>query len=314
MKTERDKGYVERWSPHASTRLLIADINSVIDEYADHLPITQRQVYYRLVAQYGYSKGKQFESQLYEALAKARRLHEDHPQHIDWRAFRDGRAQQHTFATWQSSTEWWGGILPRAHAFRLDPLADQDVNVGIWSEAAGMIPQLARVASPYGITVASSSGFVGHTLIREAAESIAADGRPFVLLHVGDLDPSGEWIYSAFVKDIQAFVEEAGGEFAFRRVALTLEQALDHGLPSEPITAKERAESSHARNSRLDGKTQAEALPPDLLAQIVRDGIEAEIDVPTWRATVAWSDQERDALVAEVTEVMSRRDGEDDES
>ena len=160
--------------------------------------------------------------------------------------------------------------------------------------------------------MASSSGFVGHTLIREAAESIRRGDRPFVLLHVGDLDPSGEWIYSAFIKDIQAFVEEDGGEFAFRRVALTLDQALEHDLPSEPITAKERAESSHARNSRLDGKTQAEALPPNLLAQIVRDGIEAEIDVPTWRATVARSDQKRDALVAEVTEVMSRRDGEEE--
>jgi hypothetical protein len=45
----------------------------VLGEYADFLPLTIRQIYYRLVGVYGYEKSKGASNQLGEILNKARR-------------------------------------------------------------------------------------------------------------------------------------------------------------------------------------------------------------------------------------------------
>ena len=55
-----------------------------------------------------------------------------------------------------------------------------------------MVPQLARAAGEYGVTVYSSGGFDSVTLKYEAAATSPTRDGPTVILHVGDLDRSGE--------------------------------------------------------------------------------------------------------------------------
>jgi hypothetical protein len=79
----RPKGYAP-WRPHRKTRLLLEQVEGVIDEYADHLPLTVRQIFYRLVGQYGYEKTELAYNRLVEALVRARRA-----QMIDFNVIRD---------------------------------------------------------------------------------------------------------------------------------------------------------------------------------------------------------------------------------
>lgn len=51
----RPRGYAD-WRPQQKTRELLAQVHGVLDEYADHLPLTVRQLFYRLVATVGYPK------------------------------------------------------------------------------------------------------------------------------------------------------------------------------------------------------------------------------------------------------------------
>ena len=55
-----------------------------------------------------------------------------------------------------------------------------------------MLLQFSKVAKGYGVTVRSSGGFdsttVKHQLVKEYGEM----GKPVVVLHVGDHDPSGD--------------------------------------------------------------------------------------------------------------------------
>src|ERR671910_749811 len=57
-KRTRAKGYAE-WQPRAHTRALIASVNEILMEYREHLPLTIRQVFYRLVGVYGYPKRRE---------------------------------------------------------------------------------------------------------------------------------------------------------------------------------------------------------------------------------------------------------------
>jgi hypothetical protein len=68
----RVRGFAE-WSPRRETLELLARVNAVLGEYADHLPLTLRQIFYRLVGAHGYEKTEQAYERLGEHLVRARR-------------------------------------------------------------------------------------------------------------------------------------------------------------------------------------------------------------------------------------------------
>ena len=51
---------------HRKTRALLVPVNAVLHEYADHLPLTIRQIFYRLVGAHGYEKTEQAYDRLIE--------------------------------------------------------------------------------------------------------------------------------------------------------------------------------------------------------------------------------------------------------
>jgi len=45
----RPKGYDLDYSPHGKTRAILDQVGEIIEEYEDHLPLSVRQIFYRLV-------------------------------------------------------------------------------------------------------------------------------------------------------------------------------------------------------------------------------------------------------------------------
>jgi hypothetical protein len=67
----RVKGFAD-WNPQRKTRGLLADIDVVLEEYSRYLPLTIRQVFYRLVGK-GYPKTENFYATVQEVTNRARR-------------------------------------------------------------------------------------------------------------------------------------------------------------------------------------------------------------------------------------------------
>ena len=44
------------WSPEKATLALLDQVRGILDEYGDHLPLTIRQIFYRLVGAHDYEK------------------------------------------------------------------------------------------------------------------------------------------------------------------------------------------------------------------------------------------------------------------
>jgi len=134
-----------------------------------------------------------------------------------------------------------------------------------------MAPQLGRVASRYGITVMANGGFDSLTDKYNFANELADESRPTEVLHVGDHDPSGAYIFLALAEDVTAFAEHVGGDVTFTRLAVTLEQIKRYRLPTAPPKPTDKR--------AFRGQTcQAEALPPDVLAEILRKAITDRLD------------------------------------
>jgi hypothetical protein len=112
------------------------------------------------------------------------------------------------------------------------------------------------------------------------------------ILHLGDLDPSGEHLFTSLAEDVGAMTEALfGARPRFTRLAVTREQTDRLGLPTAPPKPTDRR--------RFTGDTvQCEAIAPDVLAGILRGAIEARRNAAAARAVLASEADMRAALVA----------------
>lgn len=270
-RRSRPIGYAT-WSPQQATRGLLKEVEHVLDRYADHLPLTIRQVFYVLVGAGHIDKAENAYERLCEHLNRARRA-----QLISFDDLRDDGVMVSARDTYDGLDAFHEDTARRAIEYRRDRQAGQMHRIELWCEAAGMIPQLGRVAAEFSVPVYSASGFVSLSGIRQIADRALAHTRPLVVLHVGDLDPSGESIYDRIARDARAFVHAdrttTVPDVIAERVALTREQVEQFELPTAP------AKRTDSRSARWSGGTcQLEALPPDVLADVVGEAISRRLD------------------------------------
>ena len=93
-KTTRPRGFIESYRPTKKTQQLIDDVKAVLQEYVQYLPLTLRQIFYRLVGSYDYAKTLNLYQRLIEVMTRARRA-----KLIPFSAIRDDR--------FDISDEWW---------------------------------------------------------------------------------------------------------------------------------------------------------------------------------------------------------------
>jgi hypothetical protein len=254
------------WSPRKDTLQLLDLVRAILAEYAEHLPLTLRQIFYRLVGAHDYEKTEKAYERLGEHLSRARRA-----RLIPMDTIRDDGGTILRPDSWTSAEEFLDAVRNQANELVLDRSEGQDTRLAVICEAAGMAPQLARIADPFGITVLSSGGFDSVTEKHRFAAELASHDRPTEVLHIGDHDPSGAHMFLAFLEDVEAFARDLGGEVTFTRLAVTSEQIVQYSLPTAP------PKPTDARAFR--GETcQAEALAPNVLAQILRTAIDERID------------------------------------
>jgi hypothetical protein len=282
------------WSPSVDSLALVGAVREVLAEYEEQLPLTLRQVFYRLVASRGYEKTEQAYSRLGETLNRARRAG-----YIPFESIRDDGVQAIRPQTFGSPEEFVDWARENADVFNLDRQHGQPQYLEVWVEAAGMVRMVADVALQYGVPVYSAGGFDSTTGKREAAlrflqrDEDAEDGElPTVVLHLGDYDASGVSLFVAAAEDVTAFVDDlAGIEPEFVRVAVTEEQIDEYGLPSAPPKKNDK------RSVFTDTKTvQCESFAPDQLQEIVREAIVERLDADVFERTLAQEREQRAAL------------------
>lgn len=290
----RPRGFAD-WRPRAESADLIAEVRQVLDEYRDHLPLTLRQIFYRLVGKSLLPKHEGAYSRLCEMLNRARRAGL-----VAFEAIRDDGVTVAGGSDLVNRQDVINLLRHYAETVALDRQAGQPQRLQIWCEAAGMVPQLQRVADPYGVPVISSGGFDSVTVKHDMGRQLAE--RPTVVLHIGDHDPSGVHMFSSLAEDVQAFAgtyrkqhcsdQTFRASIAFIRLAVTPDQAHQFDLPSAPPKATDRR-----RFAGLE-TWQCEAIPPDELARIVESAITDRLDGEAYDAQLRVEAEVRRELAA----------------
>lgn len=288
-KRTRPRGFAT-WNPRPDSLALVRKVQVVLADYAEHLPHTIRQVFYRLVATLGFDKTEAAYSRLCETLNRARRAG-----FICFSEIRDDGPARYEAASWPDAENFLADVLTDAQCFRLDRQEGQQVRLWVLCEAGGMAPMLARVANPFGVPVLTSGGFDSLTAKHDLARELAAElemGRRAEIVHLGDLDTSGEHLFTSLAEDVAAMCKAlCGAEPVFNRLAVTREQADRLDLPTAPPKPTDKR--------RFTGDTvQCEAIAPDVLSGILRDAITARRDDDTAAYLLSLEADMRESLVA----------------
>ncbi len=291
----RPRGFAP-WSPSADSRALVDQIQGVLDEYRTHLPLTMRQVFYRLVGAQGYAKTEGAYKRLLEVANRARRAHL-----LRFQDIRDDGVtieRPYCFTSLEAARD---DLVGHAEDYNRDRQEGQEQRLMVFCEAGGMVPQLVRVCRPYSIPVQSAGGFDSTTAKHSLAKQLAKDGDTLIL-HIGDHDPSGVHIFSSLAEDVTSFASVLGGRVEFHRHAVTPQQVLALGLDPAPAKATDRR-SFDGIGGDPNATVQAEAIPPDILARDLKAAIEEHMDVDIYEELLEAEEEERDRLVEAIGQI-----------
>ena len=170
----------------------------------------------------------------------------------------------------------WASVRDRledaASDYRTDWWSQADPVVEVWAEkvaVAGILEDM--VIDRYGVLFVAGLRYSSLTHLHGAACRFAARPGRTVILYVGDHDPSG----LDMDRDHVARLEDLGRELksdlsvSLKRVALTVDQIEEYDL----LPQHTKATDSRAAGYDHDGSWELDALPPDVLSDVVERAI-----------------------------------------
>ena len=272
----RVRGFAE-YRPQARSLELVENVQLILLEMADYLPLTLRQVFYRLVVGEQIEKTENGYARLCEVCNRARR-----GGFIEFDGIRDDGPTIQAGFDFTDANDLANFMIDISTGARMDLQSFQDRRVWVWCEAQGMVPQLTSVVHKYGVSVVSSGGFDSLTMKHDMAQQLNED---CVVLHLGDHDPSGVHIFSSLADDIC----QLGANAEFIRLAVTPEQVEEMQLPTAP------PKKTDNRSFSGDLTTQCEAISPPDLARILEKAILEYTDKKQHEKALAWQQEIRSA-------------------
>lgn len=118
----RPRGYIE-WKPQKKSVLLVEQIQDILVQNADYLPLSLRQIFYLGVSSFAWPKTEKFYNSLSNLLCRARRAGM-----IAFEDIRDDGVVRNRTTVWASQNEFLQTFELHAESFRLDPMVSQDMN------------------------------------------------------------------------------------------------------------------------------------------------------------------------------------------
>jgi hypothetical protein len=178
------------------------------------------------------------------------------------------------------------------HSYRRDYWLNQPIRVGVWSEKGTVRGTLAPVLDAYQIPFLPTHGHNSATLTHDTAMREQADHRKWVVLYVGDWDPSG---MDMSVRDLPNRLARYVSDVEIIRLGIVADDL--RTLPTFDARDKEtEAERKYGPRTKKGkdtrrpwfernyGRTccELDALNPNELRARVERAIIERIDIPAW--------------------------------
>jgi len=276
----------------------IGECQAIIAQYlAQGLRLTLRQLYYQLVTRNSIPNTERAYKNLGSLISKARLAGI-----IDWSAIEDRIRvpwSMPDFTDPKDLMEWALGY------FRLDRWEGQDNYVELWVEKDALAGVLQPLASQHHVTLMVNRGYSSQSAMYAAYQRFRAaedTGKECAILYQ---DPSGE----DMVRDIRDRLNDVMHAVVdVRKLAITPDQVAQYGPPPNPAKMSDSRAARFVEEHGYDSY-EVDALPPDVLTQIINDAFAEYIDQDQLDLVESKERADRAALHKVIDQVMEDRDG-----
>jgi len=253
-------------------------VNKVLEALQAYWPLTLRQVYYQLVAGQVIENSQKEYSKLSRILTKGRLSGQ-----VPWEALEDRARDRLESAGWQDQDHFVQQEMSQFLCdYRRDLLQSQPVALEVWIEKDALSRICHQVAFQYCVPVVVARGFSSVSFLHDCrlrVEENAAKEKRTILLYFGDMDPSGWEMLPSMMETLQGEMG-LGNQVVGVRCALTPAQVEEYRLPRDPEALKPKDTRSRKYMQRFgDLAVELDALPPTILKDVVRKGIEENLDL-----------------------------------
>ena len=327
----------------AETLETIVQANQILTEYEQQgYDLTLRQLYYQFVSRDLIPNNERSYKRLGSIVNDARLAGRIDWDHIVDRT-RNVRSQPH----WENPAEI---IDATASSFKVSLWEQQGDYVEVWIEKDALVGVITRVCNELDVPYFSCRGYTSQSEMWAAAQRLLypiQEGKDVTVIHLGDHDPSGidmtrdiedrlrmfiandyarwraeqdpRWeTYSEPNQDstIRQWIRAALDRLEIRRIALTMDQINQYNPPPNPAKMSDSRAHSYVELYGYES-WELDALPPDVLAGLVRQHVEGLIDGDAWDAAVE-REQEGQRLLRQAslrwTEIVEGLNGDEPET
>jgi len=264
-------------------------VNEILSQYS--MPLTLRQIFYRLVANYNYPNKNSTYAQLSKQLVKAREKGDIDEDRIEDRS-REFLGEDNGFNSLEEFLKYQiTAFLDSPKYYSRNMWTEQPEFVIVWVEKDALSRVIFNIAEKYNVITAPSRGYSSYTYIKKAIERFPND-KEVTILHFADHDPSG----LDMTRDVnERFNSYSSREIKIERIALSYDQVQRYNLTLNPTKrADPRAEDYISKFG--DRCWELDAIEPNELQRMVEESIVRHIDEKIWNDTVEKREQERQEI------------------
>lgn len=263
----------------------VRHVREIMDQY--DMPLTLRQIYYRLVAGGLIPNRRSAYNGLSAQLVKAREAGE-----VDERRIVD-RTRSIEDRAYDSPEDFLdAAIYTTKNRFFRRFWTTQETYCEAWVEKDALSQVIAGALEDLNTIVAPSRGYSSYTYVRDAVrrfQNNRGDAEHVVILHLADHDASG----LDMTRDLQDRFNAYSRGFLFdvevKRVALTIDQVRQYNLIPNPTKITDSRAGGYMAEYG-DECWELDAIEPDELIRLVAEAVESE--VTDWDAWDELKDQE----------------------
>lgn len=278
----------------------IAWTMEIVEDLAEYLPLTLRQIFYQMVARLHIPNMQSQYKALSRALAKARK-----EGLVPWDVMEDRTRPLYGGVGWDDQQEYLESRLDEAdELYKRRLMRGQPYYIELFVEKQALITPFTRAGERYRLLVNMGRGYSSVTVLKRMADRLRwadnLDCKPLVLAF-SDLDPSGVDLVDNLTRQFWDFDIDAEVE----RVALTHAQVEAYELPHDPRSLK----MSDARAGRFIQEyggyaVELDALSPATLEGLVHKAVERRLDRELFDREVAMEANERRQIARRVARFL----------
>lgn len=276
-------------------------INEIIEQYQKQgYRLTLRQLYYQLVSKAVIPSKTQEYAKLSNILTKGRMAGI-----VDWDAIED-RLRVPKLPYWVFDIP--DAINDTIRHYRLNRQHGQRNYVEVWCEKDALSNVLYRITSKYHIRLMVNRGYSSTTAMHDAYKRFKNSNKENIyILYLGDHDPSG----LDMIRDVKDRQEEFSQFPKIHHVAITMPQINKYAPPPNPAKITDpRAKWYIAEHGATSW--EVDALPPDVLHEILEKQIQAIISMKQYEIMLARENKDKQKLRI-IAEKMKKESEESEE-